>query len=393
MEQEKRKRYISAAYHIVLVLLFTMAAILFLPRITVFLFPLLIGWCIACIANPIVRFLEKRLKIKRKQGSALVILTVIIFILLLLYFILTFLLKESLQLLDDVSQIWTDISTNAYQIKKISVMGKFLPENVQGFIMECITDADGFINNIFQVIQKGTLSYIGNIAARMPDIFINIILCILFIYFCTADFEYLPGILKKKIPSFIQLKWNIVMRGFHDALGGYIKAQLKIEMWIFLLLTIGFNIIGIKSAILIALLVSVMDFLPVLGTGTVLIPWSVMELMSRNCIKAGGLLILWLASLVIRQIIQPKIIGDTVGLGPIPTVILLFCGYRLAGICGMILSVPAGIVALFLYKEGMFDDIITDCGILIRGLSGTIGIEKNGKADKKENNIRDNESM
>ena len=349
MEQEGKKEYISAAFHIVLVLLCTIAAVIFLPWITGFLFPLLIGWCIACIANPIVRFLEKRLKIKRKQGTVLVILTVIVI-------------------------IWTDITTNAYQIKEISIMGKYLPANIQNFIIECITDADGFINNIFQEIQKSALSYIGNIAARMPDIFINIILCILFIYFCTADFDYLPGILKRKIPSFIQLKWTIIRKGFHDALGGYIKAQLKIEMWIFLLLMIGFYIIGIKSAILVALLVSVMDFLPVFGTGTILIPWLIMELINHNYMTTGGLVILWLATLVIRQIIQPKIIGDTVGLSPIPTVILLFCGYRFAGIVGMILSVPAGIVVLFLYKEGMFDDIITDCRVLIRGLSEVTGI-------------------
>lgn len=382
MEQNHVNQYLQAALHVIFFFAGIISAFFILPRATGFLFPLIIGWCIAWIANPIVKFLEKRLRIRRKQGTAIVIITVILLLFLLFYFLSVFLVKESIQAAGEIYRIWADINANIQSGHPVSVAGQQLPEHLSGIIKTCISDTDGLISNITLKIQNKGISLLGAAASELPDIFVNIILCILFIYFCTSDFSYLPELIRRHIPSLVKERWKLVKHGLWDAFGGYIKAQIRIEAWIFLILLAGFYLLGIKTFFLAAVLISLLDFLPVLGTGTALIPWILIELLDGSYIRAAGLAVLWLLSLLVRQIIQPKIIGDTVGLAPIPTVLLLFFGYRIAGITGMIFAVPVGIIIRFFYKAGMFDDLIIDINVLVKGISVLFGKnEKSGDPD------------
>lgn len=137
----------------------------------------------------------------------------------------------------------------------------------------------------------------------------------------------------------------------------------------YLLLGIGFSILKVKYAFLIAIGVAILDILPFFGTGTVLIPWAIIKFLSADYKMVIGLLIIWGVGQLARQLIQPKIVGDSVGLAPIPTIILLFVGYRVAGVIGMIIAVPIGIIILNLYEEGVFDTTINSLKILYAGIS------------------------
>jgi predicted PurR-regulated permease PerM len=198
----------------------------------------------------------------------------------------------------------------------------------------------------------------------LPNIVISTIMSLLFAYFYVADKEYLPGLFEKIMPKSVLERWIMIKRGFAKALGGYFKAQLKIEVWMYLLLGIGFTILHVKYAFLIAILVAFLDLLPFFGTGTILLPWAVIKFLSADYKMVIGLLIIWGVGQLARQIIQPKIVGDSVGLAPMPTIILLFVGYRVAGVVGMILAVPIGIIVLNLYEEGVFDTTINSLKIL-----------------------------
>ena len=142
----------------------------------------------------------------------------------------------------------------------------------------------------------------------------------------------------------------MMARSFKRAVGGYFKAQFKIEIWMYLLLVVGFTVLNVNYTLLIALGIAVFDFLPVFGTGTVLIPWAVIKILSSDYKMAVGLLIIWCVGQLARQIIQPKIVGDSVGVPPIPTLFLLFIGYKAAGVFGMIIAVPIGIILVNMYE-------------------------------------------
>ncbi len=171
------------------------------------------------------------------------------------------------------------------------------------------------------------------------------------------------------IPASVRYHFDLIRRSFRNAVGGYFRAQFKIECWIYLLLVIGLIILGVDYAFLVAFGIAILDFLPVFGTGTVMVPWAIIELLSENYRMMFGLVAIWLFGQLVRQVIQPKIVGDSMGMDAIPTLFLLYIGYRMAGVLGMILAVPIGIILVNLYEEGAFDTTRQSLRILTAGFN------------------------
>jgi predicted PurR-regulated permease PerM len=112
-----------------------------------------------------------------------------------------------------------------------------------------------------------------------------------------------------------------------------------------------------------------LDFLPFFGTGIVLIPWSIITLIGGNYLRALGFLIIWGVGQLFRQFIQPKIMGESIGMEPIPTLFLLFTGYRVAGVVGMLIAVPLGIIIVNMNEAGFFDTPKYSFKILLKNLN------------------------
>ena len=110
-----------------------------------------------------------------------------------------------------------------------------------------------------------------------------------------------------------------------------------------------------KFAIVVAILIAFLDMLPFFGTGTALIPWAVFQLFSGDVRLAVGLVILYLVTQLVRRIIEPKLVGDSIGVNPLLTLIFMYIGYRISGVLGMILAVPIGAIVINFYKAGIFD--------------------------------------
>ena len=246
---------------------------------------------------------------------------------------------------------------------------KYLPSELQLTINSITGNVQEYFGGIMESISEPTITALGNFVGSLPNIVISVIMSLLFAYFYVADKGYLSGLLEKAIPDSVLVRLQMIKRGLTKAVGGYFKAQLKIEVWMYLLLGIGFSILQVKYAFLIAIGVAILDLLPFFGTGTVLIPWAIIKFLSADYKMVIGLLIIWGVGQLARQLIQPKIVGDSVGLAPIPTIILLFVGYRVAGVIGMIIAVPIGIIILNLYEEGVFDTTINSLKILYAGIS------------------------
>ena len=121
-------------------------------------------------------------------------------------------------------------------------------------------------------------------------------------------------------------------------------------------------------SILLALAIAFLDFLPFFGTGTALIPWAVYEFLTGDYKRVLALVVLYGVTQLVRQLIQPKLVGDSIGLTPLFTLVLLYTGYRVEGIFGMIVAVPIGLIVVNLYKAGAFDYILDDVKILADGV-------------------------
>ena len=136
------------------------------------------------------------------------------------------------------------------------------------------------------------------------------------------------------------------------------------------ILMFAFAFMGVHYSILVALLIAFLDFLPFFGTGTAMIPWAVYKLLVGDYKTAIILLIIYAVTQAVHQLLQPKLIGDSVGLNPLVTLLLLYVGYRLGSVIGMIIAVPIGMVVINMMQVGAFDYIFDDVKVLVEGILG-----------------------
>ena len=144
------------------------------------------------------------------------------------------------------------------------------------------------------------------------------------------------------------------------AFGGYLKAQLLLSLGVFGILLAGFLFTGQDYALLLALGLAVLDFIPLLGSGTVMVPWAVIALLTRDYSKALLVLAIWGVIAVFRRVAEPKIVGDQTGLSPILSLISIYVGMKLGGVPGMILGPILLLVVLNLAGIGMFHNLRMD---------------------------------
>ncbi len=364
------RTYIKALMNLGIAILILLLMVFLLPRMILFFMPFVIGWIIALIANPLVQFFEKKLKIRRKAGTVFVVVAVISLVVLAGYLLGSKIVQETVGLVNELPQIWNSLEEDFRTIgQNLDILYSRFPKEVRESIVGIGEQMEGFVGDIVSRVGSPTIEAVGNFAKNLPTIIIGIIMCLLSAYFFVAEREYLNVHVKSHMPETITYRWNIMARSFRRAVGGYFKAQFKIEVWMYLLLVLGLWILKVDYAFLIAIGIAFLDFLPVFGTGTVLMPWAVIKILSADYKMAVGLMIIWCGGQLARQIIQPKIVGDSIGVPPIPTLFLLFIGYKAAGVFGMIIAVPIGIILINMYEEGLFDTTKNSIKILWAGVN------------------------
>ena len=252
---------------------------------------------------------------------------------------------------------------------RFQVLYRRMPLDSRQQIDSVIESVKSYMGNLLGNLSSPTVKVVSRVAMNVPSILMSILMGLLSAYFFVAEKFQINAFLQKCVPQPVKKQWQIVKNTMTKAFGGYFLAQLKIEIWMYLLLVVGLVITGTKYAVLVALGIAVLDFLPVFGTGTVLVPWAIIKILNGNYTTAIILLVLWGGGQLLRQMIQPRIVGDSLGLSTLPTLILLFIGWRLSGVGGMILAVPVGLVLYNLYKSGLFDTTIDSIKILARDLS------------------------
>lgn len=364
------KKYVKAFLNLLLTAFILLAVFFLLPRAIIFFMPFVIGWIIALIASPPVRFLEEKLKIKRKISCAVVIILVIGLVVLAAYLIGGKLIRELMGFIEDLPDLWDSVNEDFNEIgNNLSGLYDKLPADIQETLNRIGENASGLAADMIGRLSTPTIEAVGDFAKQLPTVIIGIIMCLLSSYFFVAERDQFTAMVRNAMPDAVRYRYLIIKRSLFKAVGGYFKAQLRIELWIYLLLVIGLVVLGVNYTLLIALGIAILDFFPFFGTGTVMLPWAIVKFLSADYKMTIGLLLIWGISQLVRQIIQPKIVGDSIGVPPIPTLFLLFIGYKLAGVVGMIVAVPIGIIFWTLYKEGAFDTTKNSVHILTAGLN------------------------
>ena len=331
--------------------------------------PFVIGWILSVIAGPLVTFLEKKLKIMKRLGSAITIILVLALCIGLIYLIISQIWEEISVLIRNFPSMYHDLERGLSQIgTQGNALFERFPEQIQNSWATLMNNLDDTASSLIGRIGEPTIEVAGNVAKRIPSVLIGTIVAFVSAYFFIADKENLEEWVKKVVPKSITSRLLLVGENLKYAMGGYFKAQFKIMGVVFAILLVGFTLMQIRFSILLAIAIAFLDFLPFFGTGTALIPWAIYKFLVGDYKMVAALVILYGVTQLVRQLIQPKLVGDSMGLNPLYTLFLLYLGYRVGSVLGLIFAVPIGLILLNLYQAGAFDYILDDVKILAEGI-------------------------
>lgn len=294
----------------------------------------------------------------KKFGSALIIIVALVIIIGLLYFLIGQVVEQVKSLVQDMPHILHEIQIQLEQVNE------WLTIHLQKFGMTNEVLQKG--EEIYQTVINGlgsfgknlgghSIQYAGGVAKGVTNGLIGSVVMMLSAYFFMVEREEIFVFMKSHAPNSIQEKVMLIKTHIFVAIGGYVKAQIKIMGIVFVLLFLGLWIEGERYALLLALVISIWDVLPFLGTGMILVPWAMFKFLDQQFQAGIIFLLLYVICLLARQLLQPKMIGDSIGLKPLPTLLLIYVGLKLGGFMGFLFAMILGIVFQNFYKLGFFD--------------------------------------
>ncbi len=344
------------------------------PPLVRFLMPLIVAWIVAMIANPIIHFLEKRIKIMRKHGSALVIILVLAALIAAFYGLTVLVVTQFSSWVTELPDVYDSVTQNLQHLfQSLHQKCNMIPADMKLAFDQRENVLDDYIqkaiDGLLKMVNSGSLSKVSSFASSLMDFLVYAILTILASYFMTVEKDHFTKLLQEKTPAGVQRIWDKIRKIFIRAIGGYFKAHFQIMIVIFFITVIPFAFMGISYSGLLAVVIAIVDFLPFFGAGTVLVPWAVYRLMTGSYTYAVILLVIYVVVLIVRQLLEPKLIGDNIGMSPFETLVFMLIGYRLAGVLGLIIGIPVGMILIECYREGMFDDYIRGIKILAHDIN------------------------
>lgn len=326
MDQKAEKRrdtLINIAYWAVILLLLYF----FFKYVIAWLLPLFIGLVVARVLNPLIKFISKKTRIPRQIVAFILVILFLAVIGTLLWILIYQLVGFATEQVYKLPGYYRETLLPA-----LLEFEDFLAENVgiQNMdIIGSITDAVTSLPTAFNSLL--------NLASQAPGMVLRVMFTILFSLFGCGHYENITGFVMRQLSESKQTFLRDTFSSLKRSLVSYYGAYLKIMLVAFAELTVGLSIVRGTFSILPAFAIAMVDFLPVLGCGTVMFPWALIHLITGNIPMALGIMIVYVVVLVVRQFIEPKIVGDQLGINPFLTLTAIYIGYLSMGVLGMIL--------------------------------------------------------
>lgn len=362
-EIETRKRFlINTAYVAILLGLYY----LFMEYAFWLLFPFMFALFIAMVLQKPINFIVRKTKVKKPLASGLCVFVLLLVAAGIVALIGVKLVSEIRGLINSLLLYATDFPDFLAKAE-VTILNfiQFLPDSIEksaaasisGFFSK-LSSSDGFTFD-FEMLSA-PLSGVWSTAKMVPEIVVALIISIVACFFMTADYDRLVNFAKRQLPESKREAVSITKRTAVSSVGKLARAYALLMLLTFCEMVVGLNVLrlaGLYEAnflLATAVIVAVVDIVPILGTGTILIPWAIYSLLSGSTGLGIGLLVLYVLIYVIRQAVEPKLVASNLGLPPILTLMGMYIGVKLFGFIGLFL-VPLSI---------MFVKILNDEGIV-----------------------------
>ena len=320
--------------------------VLFFRYLLPLMLPFILGAILALTSEPLVDFLCRRLRLRRPLATGIGISAAFSFLAFLMLVLGAFAVRQLQNLAGFLPQLETGLRAGMDTADQTL---RSLAQKVPGELGAVLTrNAEGMISGGDGLISKATaylLKLASGILSHVPGSAIAIGTGIISSVMISAK---LPAIRHRAVKALEGEKLAPVISGarrLKSALVGWLKAQAKLSAVTFALMLLGFFLLRIPRAPLWALTVALVDAFPILGTGAILVPWSLLSFLQGDTLPAFGLLGLYAVAALVRSVLEPRFLGKHLGLDPLVTLMALYAGYRLWGIPGMILAPMLAVAA------------------------------------------------
>jgi len=225
-----------------------------------------------------------------------------------------------------------------------------LPPDTAAQLDEWISGLTGQLTSAI----TGLSGFFLNFAAGIPNLFIFFIVFLVAVYMFSFSLNTMKESFLSLFEEESRPKVDEVLQNLRKSIFGFLRSQIILSVLTYIITLAGFLILGVKFALAIALLVVIVDIMPILGTGSVLVPWASYLLLTGDIYTGVGLIVLFIFITVFRRVVEPKVLGDAVGIGALPALISLYVGLKLVGLIGVFLGPLVVIIYMAARKAGLF---------------------------------------
>lgn len=321
----------------------------------VWLLPFVIGFAIAYILKPLIVKFSNKLKISRNL-SAGIILT--IFYLTVGAAITLLILKIAIYIKDLVLTL-PNIYTNSIEpavydlfYKGDTIIQNLDPELVDS-LREIVLSLTQSLGSALTNLSTKLVIIVSSAVSSVPGFLVFILFLVISSYFLAIDYSRITSFMTRQIPNNVLEIIYQIKECISTTVFKFLKAYVVLITLTFIEMLIGLKILGVSNVVLIASITAIVDVLPILGTGSVLVPWALFEIIIRRNFMLGlGIILLYILITVIRNIVEPKLVGKEIGLEPVLVLACMYLGLKVIGIMGMFILPLVLIVLIDLNKTG-----------------------------------------
>lgn len=351
MKLEKRRQFIINFLYYAIIL----GIVILLARYALsVLMPFFIAFLVSLLLKPVVAFFHDKVKIPRGMMGVVVVVLFYALVGLLVIVIGVQLFSAAKSFFLTLPGLYTNTIVPWMRSAFATLQefaGHLTPDAAAAYnvVSENVTKSlgDAIVN-----VSKQMVTYVTTLTLKAPRFLLSLLIMVISTIFMTVDFPRIQAFVMRQLSE----RWRTLLHNARVQLGrtlwSYVRSYAVILVITFLEIFVGLSIIGVKNAAGIAVTIAIFDILPVVGSGLVLLPWTIYTLMSGNYTVGIGLAVLYVVVIVVRQIMEPKIVGDRVGLHPLVTLLAMVLGTYLFGGIGL-LGLPITLALLHaLNKEG-----------------------------------------
>ncbi len=336
------------------ILLFTLIGMPILSFCSPFVFGFLFAWML----EPLVRFFINKTPISRPLVSILLILLICGLLGSGVAYLIYELVQQFSNLSSNWSDVWQDITIGISQaFAAIEQFTSYLPKELTEVAHSISEDFLSWLQSFGteSIIPKTT-----SFAIKLPSLLLSLLFFLMSLYFILADYQTVGNTLTKWMPYNLKAFIKFVKHDFHSALFGYLRVQLLLSSVVFFILLLGFSLLRIQYALLLAFGLAILDFIPIVGAGTLVVPWAIISLFSGDFKRAFALILIFIVIALFRRIAEPRFLGAQIGLHPLLSLFSIYVGMKTFGVLGMVLAPTLFFVCLRILASGIFDPLQRD---------------------------------